>query len=312
MAQPDVSLETVSALLAGEVPGPIRDLEPLLGGSVGRAFGFTSAGEAFVIRFNWRTLGGFGKEETIERLLAGSVSGGGVPFPHLVKTGHVQAYDWAISVRLPGSGFEIDAAALMALLPSLFATLDAIHAADLTGTTGYGGFDATGVGRDPNWHAHVRSVREDGPEGGYFPSWETLFATTVLDRATIDALMRTVEATLPFCPEDRQLVHGDFGFDNVLVKDGQVSGVIDWLNARFGDGLYDVAWLDFWPDPPLGIAGEYIAWKAAQGAPLLHAAERIRCYQAMIAVDSLRFFANANLVDAYHWLSGRILHLMTA
>jgi hygromycin-B 4-O-kinase len=126
--------------------------------------------------------------------------------------------------------------------------------------------------------------------------------------------MRTIESLLPFCPEDRHLVHGDFGFDNVLVEDGHVTGVIDWQNARFGDGLYDVAWLDFWPDPPLGIAGEFIAWKAAQGQPLPYAEERIRCYQAMIAVDALRFFAHANQPDAYRWLRDgcRIDHLMTA
>lgn len=309
MAQPDVSLDIVERLLTTEMPGPIHDLETLLGGSVGRTFGFVAGDEPFVIRFNWRTLGGFGKEKLIEHLLIGTA----VPFPHLVKTGTLAGagLDWAISVRLPGHGFRIDAPDLPVMLPHLFATMDAIHSANLTGTNGFGGFDASGTGRDPSWLAHIRSVREDGPEGGYFPTWETLFRTTILDRDAIDALIRTVEATLPFCPEDRQLVHGDFGFDNVLVEAGRVTGVIDWLNARFGDGLYDVAWLDFWPDPPLGIAEEYIAWKSAQGHSLPHAAERIRCYQAMIAVDSLRFFAYANLPDAYRWLHGRVTRLMT-
>ena len=310
MARPDVPRDTVHALLSAEMPGPIRDIEELTGGNVGRVFGFTAGGEAFVIRFNWRSMGGFGDEMTVGRLLAGT----DVPCPRLVKAGRLQAFDWAISARLPGSGFRIDDPALPALLPRLFATLDAIHAADLGGTSGYGGFDAAGRGRDASWRAHVLSVREDGPSGGYFPAWETLFATTILEREVIDALMRTIESLLPFCPEDRHLVHGDFGFDNVLVEHGRVTGVIDWQNARFGDGLYDVAWLDFWPDPPLGIAGEFIAWKAAQGQPLPYAEERIRCYQAMIAVDALRFFAHANQPDAYRWLRDgcRIDHLMTA
>jgi hygromycin-B 4-O-kinase len=308
MAKPDVSPAMAERVLVAEMPGPIRDIVELTGGNVGRVFGFMAGDDPFVVRFNYRAMGGFGDEVTVERLLAGT----GVPFPHLVKTGHLQAFDWAISVRLPGSGFRIDDPALPSLVPALFATLDAIHAANLDGTEGYGGFDGSGRGRDPSWRAHVRSVREDGPEGGYFPAWETLFATTMLERETIDALMRTVEAMLPFCPEDRELVHGDFGFDNVLVDEGRITGVIDWQNARFGDGLYDVAWLDFWSDPPLGTAGNYLAWRGAQGAPLPHALERIRCYQAMIAIDSLRFFANASMADAYRWLSGRIAHLMTA
>lgn len=312
MAKPDVPPAMVERILLAEMPGPIRDIEELTGGNVGRVFGFVAGDAPYVIRFNHRAMGGFGDEVTVERLLAGT----GVPFPHLVKTGHLAAFDWAISVRLPGSGVRIDDPALPALAPALFATLDAIHTARLDGTEGYGGFDASGRGRDPSWRAHIRSVREDGPEGGYFPSWETLFATTMLEREPIDALMRTIEATLPFCPEDRELVHGDFGFDNVLVDvaEGRITGVIDWQNARFGDGLYDVAWLDFWPDPPLvnGIAGDYLAWRATRGAPLAHAVERIRCYQAMIAIDSLRFFAHADQPDAYRWLRGRIAHLMTA
>ena len=42
------------------------------------------------------------------------------------------------------------------------------------------------------------------------------------------------------------LLHGDYGFDNVLVDQGKISGVLDWANAKYGDFLYDVAWLDFW------------------------------------------------------------------
>ncbi|MGC4192017.1 MAG: phosphotransferase [Thermomicrobiales bacterium] len=308
MAKPDVPREMVETLLAAEMPGPIQGIEELTGGNVGRVFGFMANGASFVVRFNWRSMGGFGGEVTVGRVLAGT----DVPFPRLVKTGHLQAFDWAISVRMPGHGCEIDDPALPSLAMELFATLDAIHAANLAGTSGYGGFDEAGHGRDPSWRDHILSVREDGPEGGYFPSWETLFATTELDRDVIDGLMHTIESLLPFCPEDRQLVHGDYGFDNVLVKDGRITGVLDWQNARFGDGLYDVAWLDFWPDPPLGIADTYVAWQESLGRMLPHARERILCYQAMIAVDALRFFVHANQLDAYRWLRGRIAHLMTA
>lgn len=69
MAKPDVSRETLSALLATEMPGPIHTVEELTGGNVGRTYGFLSGDEAFVIRFNWRGLGGFGKEQFIEHLL---------------------------------------------------------------------------------------------------------------------------------------------------------------------------------------------------------------------------------------------------
>ncbi|KAA8785897.1 aminoglycoside phosphotransferase (APT) family kinase protein [Paenibacillus sp. 4624] len=37
------------------------------------------------------------------------------------------------------------------------------------------------------------------------------------------------------------LIHGDFTIDNVLVRDGEVVGMIDWAGAAYGDPRYDVA-----------------------------------------------------------------------
>lgn len=37
------------------------------------------------------------------------------------------------------------------------------------------------------------------------------------------------------------LIHGDFTIDNVLVKNGEIKGVIDWGGGRFGDPRYDVS-----------------------------------------------------------------------
>ncbi|MBY6037746.1 aminoglycoside phosphotransferase family protein [Fictibacillus nanhaiensis] len=37
------------------------------------------------------------------------------------------------------------------------------------------------------------------------------------------------------------LIHGDFTLDNVLVKDGKVTSIIDWSGGAFGDPRYDVS-----------------------------------------------------------------------
>ena len=37
------------------------------------------------------------------------------------------------------------------------------------------------------------------------------------------------------------LIHGDYTLDNVLVQDGQVTGIIDWSNGGLGDPRYDLA-----------------------------------------------------------------------
>jgi len=38
------------------------------------------------------------------------------------------------------------------------------------------------------------------------------------------------------------LVHADLGPEHVLCRDGRVVGVIDWSDARIGDGALDLAW----------------------------------------------------------------------
>ena len=44
----------------------------------------------------------------------------------------------------------------------------------------------------------------------------------------------------------RNLVHGDFGSNNVLYDGTSITGVIDWSEGHDGDPLYDVANIFFW------------------------------------------------------------------
>jgi hygromycin-B 4-O-kinase len=105
---------------------------------------------------------------------------------------------------------------------------------------------------------------------------------------------------LNICPEDRSLVHGDYGFDNVLAADGRITAVLDWPNAQYGDFLYDVAWLDFWQS---GFAFRDLcaAHYGERGIAVPNYAERILCYQCAIALNVLRFFAKRQNEEAYRW-----------
>jgi aminoglycoside phosphotransferase (APT) family kinase protein len=53
-------------------------------------------------------------------------------------------------------------------------------------------------------------------------------------------------------PETGAIVHWDFTPDNVLVRDGHVTGVIDWEGTRVGDPEFDLVTLAFYaPGTPL-------------------------------------------------------------
>ena len=101
-------------------------------------------------------------------------------------------------------------------------------------------------------------------------SWPRVVASSVLSGArsylrlatlrdhsdrSRELLSRCQEAVLRFVdrvPEMEAIVHWDFTPDNVLVRDGRVSGVIDWEGVRAGDPAFDLVTLAFYaPDTPL-------------------------------------------------------------
>jgi aminoglycoside phosphotransferase (APT) family kinase protein len=96
--------------------------------------------------------------------------------------------------------------------------------------------DPRGVGIDvSSWDAYMDSTFEyyisSYPEINYDPS-----AMVMLDAA--QTLRRQKPRPLPLA-----LVHGDFNPANFLFKDGKVTALIDWENARVGDPREDLGWM---------------------------------------------------------------------
>jgi len=54
-------------------------------------------------------------------------------------------------------------------------------------------------------------------------------------------------------------VHGDIGPRHVLCEDGQITGVIDWSDAREADPALDLAWALYGAPEPFaeGVAAAY-------------------------------------------------------
>ena len=60
----------------------------------------------------------------------------------------------------------------------------------------------------------------------------------LLDAALDAAVVRVQELTFP---ATLSLLHGDLNPSNVFVRDGEITGIIDWNYARYGDPLFDFA-----------------------------------------------------------------------
>ena len=167
--------------------------------------------------------------------------------------------------------------------------------------------DDAGAGRYPSWAASLGAIAEEDPDD-FYGRWSRLYDESFLERPLCEQVLARLIALLPCCPPIRSLVHGDFGFDNVIVAGERITAVLDWANMKYGDFLFDVAWLNFWPSPTR-YADLFRRFYAERGRTVPHYEERIRCYTCYIGLEALRFFAHTGQREPYIWARDRAVAL---
>lgn len=207
-----VSPETIIAHLGARY-GPANELRPLAEGEESQAFAIDAGGRALVVRVN-RDRAGFDKDQLAAERLSG------VPVPAVLSIDALGGAWLCLSARSPGETLQALGAGAAGYGEAVMQTIDAIAAADVSLVGGWGPFDADGHGRFASWTAFMTAI--DGPDD---------LVSRVADRRY---------------PEPRNLVHADFGSNNVLAAGGTITAVIDWSEAMVGDTLYDLANLFFW------------------------------------------------------------------
>jgi hygromycin-B 4-O-kinase len=242
-------------------------------GEESQAFGFWLRGQEFVVRVN-PSAAGFAKDRfAFQRFAAADL-----PIPEVVALGQVDAWHAAcVTRRLPGVTLQAcDGATLARVADQVGDVLGVIGAADLRGTAGFEEFDERGRGAHASWREFL------GVPLGY--PWASAGppAGPVAVRTLLPALGRLLDA----CPEERRLVHFDFGSNNVLTDGERVTGVLDWAEAAFGDPLFDVAGVLFWA-PWLECMRVQAAWFAGRLPADRDVQARLRCYQLRIGLEEI-------------------------
>ena len=306
--KPVLADEQVITLLQEHFPASIEHLSVIHGGQIAQTFSFTTGGQEYIVRFNRDNMGAnFPKEAFI----AGRIASPRIPIPRIVHVGRLQELHYSISIKVPGRPLDqLPPAEYAQLLPEVIRTLDAIHHIDVSDWPPHCGvFDDNGVGLSTSWRSYLASIREEEEEWDFMGKWHTLFDTTFLERDVFDSIYREMSRLLDSCPEERYLVHGNYRFSNVIAHERSITGVLDWIDAKYGDFVYDIAWLDFWY--PEAQHGElFRRYYGRQGVSVPAYDERLRCYLCYIGMDALRFFAKSNQPEAYQWSRKRILELM--
>ena len=102
------------------------------------------------------------------------------------------------------------------VLPELFDIAGEIHRIDISRFRGWGLTDASGNGRFASWRQYLLSLYDQK----FTFDLPDLARRTFFELDVYEAYLAEMKQLLPYCPEERYLVHGDYGFDNVLA-DGQ-------------------------------------------------------------------------------------------
>ena len=285
-----MSSEQDRSFLASQYGVQASAVEPLGKGEWSRAYAFRHEGRHRIVRFSALD------EDFHKDRLAMRFASPALPIPVIVAIGETDEGFYAISERAPG-GFldDLDETGMRAMLPSLFAALDAMRAANLADTTGYGIWGADGHAPHPTWRAALLDIAHDRP-GDRIHGWRERLDASAGGSGSFDAAYERLRALSKNCPEERHLIHSDLLNFNVLVEDERISGVIDWGCAMYGDCLYDLAWFAFW-------APWYPAWRGIDfaaaarqhyahiGLAVPNFATRLACCQVHIGLAGMAYQA---------------------
>jgi aminoglycoside phosphotransferase (APT) family kinase protein len=151
----------------------------------------------------------------------------GYPAPRYVR---VEA-DWALQEELPGQPLE-PWRPLSDEIAAQLLSLHELHAEPFP------------VAAPGSWRRVVASSVLSGARS--YLRLATLRDHSERSRELLACCQDSVRRFAERVPEAGAIVHWDFTPDNVLVRDGRVTGVIDWEGVRAGDPQFDLVTLAFY------------------------------------------------------------------
>ncbi|MCD0446973.1 aminoglycoside phosphotransferase family protein [Glycomyces sp. A-F 0318] len=271
--------------------GRISGWEQLTEGEVSQAFAFRADGRDLVARVGPRREG-FDKDAWAARRMPKP----DVPVPEVLEVGELdEGVYCCVSERMGGVHLETYEEA-RELAPAVRAVIDAIAAADLSASEGFGSFDPeTEHGPHAIWAGHLRSLL---PE-----TWDDLDGEA--DTALAEDLTAIAIGTAEALPATRRLVHGDLNPRNFTVEGGRVVGVFDWEAAVVGDPVWEVARYLLWAPmlPSTRAQAEYDLDRLSAEPGI---AERMRSLVIVNGLWALDFYRRQGRTDAMELMLNRV------
>lgn len=263
-------------------------LSALGAGEWSQAYALTLDGREAVVRF-----GAYGDDFAKDEAMS-HFSSSQLPIPKVLALGAAPQGFFIVSERAHGSLLDdLDEAAMRIALPNFLKTLDAIGSLDVSSGRGYGLWRPDATAPHASWCEALLDVDN---ENDRIAGWRATMATSQTAVMAFEVAYAQLQELAPTLPGERLLIHNDLLHFNVLVQGPDVTGVLDWGNAQYGDALYDAAWLlYFWPWYPawagIDIRAELDRHWQTRGFHPADLETRLRCYQLHIGLDAMSYTA---------------------
>jgi len=296
-AKTRIDPDAVLRFLQSNFDSAIESVAPLTGGEHSQAFSFLSKGNPLVVRVD-KADKSFRKDSFAFDHFASSH----LRIPKIHKIIQM-SHDLFICISEKAEGIHLskvskDVAAL--LMPRVLSLFEALEEIEVPRGETFGPFDENGIARFPSWKEALLSIEHSTD----YP-WDEWFRSTCLEREIYQCLFKYLSTNVDQLPELRRLVHGDIGMDNILTDGKEITAVLDWGQARYGDPVFDVAWLDLWWEQQ-PFASLYREHATRKDGRLSDFEIRLRWYSCWIGLTSLSFFAKTNQLSSYQWLKDRM------
>ena len=226
LAKQEITLDEASSFLFNHYQSSVTKLEALKGGKHSKAFSYNYSGVDFIIRFNPDD-NGFKKDNHLST---------NVPIPEVLEIGTYKDLFYCITRKIIGeTARDQYNREDFSSLSLLYNAVENIAKVKIAGT-GYGYVDING---NAPYKSSLEYINDVYHSNSLF-DWQKIFKIAFVDKDFTDYVAGRMEYFARFATEDRELLHGDFGADNVFVNNGAISGIIDWEKMRCGDHFLDV------------------------------------------------------------------------
>ncbi len=230
IAKYDIDIGESRDFLSKRYGHSIEEIEELGGGKHSKAFSYKNSGTSLVIRFNAEDRG-FQKDRHASELF-----GNELPIPKVLEIGKYKNLYFCITEKVIGETVRDQYNRNdFSSLPLLFDAIEQISRKAIAGV-GYGYLDLT---NNAPYGSHLDYIDAVYGSKDIF-DWDKIFLLPFVDKSFTDYVASRLKHFSKYATQKRELLHGDFGADNVFVDKNSISGIIDWEKMRCGDRFLDI------------------------------------------------------------------------